>query len=381
MKKFFSIISILFILLGCTQQTPIKDLKSTIHQTIRIPLELDISPNRTSFQYINSDSGEYLAFQNKIGPRIEIFNLDSKHHVTSIKLAQDGPNRVGIANGFRIIAQDCLLIASIPPSIKILNFEGIKHKDIPVLDTINHVNFLSSNNEIPFLFSDHELFGAQPFFRNFFETTPKDVSSYSHIYKVNLTTEKAEWLPISHPSDAWDEGKKTPNFTWTDRNDSIVVSPQTDHRLWIISKRGGNLLGYKEVHSTSVNRFQIIKGLPEGDKGIIEALASDRYELILHDPFRDVFYRFFFMGVDWENYNLGYRNLYSNRPKIGVLVLDKNLEVIGEKVFDDNYLEAWNYFVGRKGLYVSTNNPNRDDFDENILRYDIIRFEGLEYED
>ncbi|TNF43768.1 MAG: DUF4221 domain-containing protein, partial [Cytophagales bacterium] len=153
MKYSFCFFVIIFSFFGCTKQNQHTDLIATVHQTIKIPLDLDIMPNGTSFQYIDSDSGEYLAFQNKIGPKIEVYNLNTKQHVSRIKLAQDGPNRVGTTNGFRIISQDCLLIASIPPSIKILNFEGIKKKEIPVVDTINHVNFLSSNNEIPFLFS------------------------------------------------------------------------------------------------------------------------------------------------------------------------------------------------------------------------------------
>ncbi len=63
------------------------------------------------------------------------------------------------------------------------------------------------------------------------------------------------------------------------------------------------------------------------------------------------------------------------------MILDNNLEVLGEHLFDNFQIEPWNYFVGRKGLYVSTNNPNREDFDENFLRYDIIRFGGLKYGD
>ena len=63
------------------------------------------------------------------------------------------------------------------------------------------------------------------------------------------------------------------------------------------------------------------------------------------------------------------------------MVLNQNLEILGEHLFENFQIEPWNYFVGKKGLYISTNNPNRDDFDENFLRYDIIRFEGLQYED
>lgn len=121
--------------------------------------------------------------------------------------------------------------------------------------------------------------------------------------------------------------------------------------------------------------------MPSGDQGIIEELESDRYEMILFDQFRDVIYRFYFLGIDPEDFDIHYRSLFSNRPKIGLLILNSDLDIIAEHQFENHQIEPWNYFVGRKGLYVSTNNPNREDFDENYLRYDIIRFEGLEYED
>ncbi|MBN7810419.1 DUF4221 family protein [Algoriphagus sp. H41] len=381
MRTQITTILLVISIMGCDVQKQEKKLHAIVHQSVKIPLELTVNPKRSSFQHIDSDSGEYIALHNKIGPRIEIFGLDSFDHIRSIDLATDGPNRIGTPNGFRILSRDSLLIASIPPQVITIGFDGVKKGSIPVVDTVNHVNYLSSNNELPFLFDGKMLFGAQPFFRDFLQTRPDEIGSYSHVYRVDLNSGKTDWLPISHPSDLWDEGKITPHFAWTDRRDTIVVSPQTDHRLWLISKQKGELLGYKEAKSTYVNKFQIINGPPEGDKGITEGLASDRYELLLHDPYRDVFYRFFFIGFDWKDYDLGYRELFANRPKVGVLVLDQNLDKLGEHIFKDHQIEPWNYFVGRKGLYVSTNNPNRKDFDENYLRYDIIRFEGLDYED
>ncbi|WP_339702823.1 DUF4221 family protein [Algoriphagus aquimarinus] len=373
---------LLFIIFGCKSPIQKTRLNTETYESLSIEVKANFNPDRTRTQYYESDSGEYLAILNKSLNRIEIFNLETKVSERQIPLAKDGPNRVGVTNGFQIVALDCLLLATIPPQIKIIDFNGIIKKSIPVNDQENKVNFLSSNNEIPLLFGANSVFGAQPFFQNFFKMNKKDIAKYTPIYKINLSDKSlAEWLQISHPSDIWENGKKTEKFSWADRYDTIIVAPHADHRLWLISKDRGNLLGYKDGKSISVNNFHIINELSSGDKGIIENIVSDRYEIILHDSYRDVFYRFFFVGIDWESYNLSPRDLFANRPRTGVLVLDKNLNIIGEHVFEDHAIENWNYFVGKKGLYVSTNNPNRDDFDENFLRYDIIRFEGLEYED
>lgn len=382
MKNLFKLLAVALVL-SCNSNTEDASLSLQVIETIKISLDSTVNPNGTTFQYINSDSGEYLALQNKAVHAIEIFNLEFGIHAKRIKLQKDGPNRSGEVNGFRIFSNDSLLVASYPQKLMLFNFEGLKTSEFPVKDTQNDVNYISSTSEIPFLFDGKKVFGAQPFFRNFFDMSASDLGKYSHIYQLDMESvnPEAEWLPISNPEDTWKEGKKVSKFTWTDRGDSILVSPYNDHRIWVISKKSGELLNRLEVKAPLVNQFHIIKGLPSGDQGIIEELESDRYELLLYDQFRAVFYRFYFAGIDVNDFEVHYRELYSNRPKIGLLVLDTNLKIIGNHLFDTHQIEPWNYFVGRKGLYVSTNNPNRDDFDENYLRYDLIRFEGLEYGD
>ncbi len=347
-------------------------------------MDSTINPNGTTFQYINSDSGEYLALQNKAVHAIEIFNLEFGIHAKRIKLQKDGPNRSGEVNGFRLFSNDSLLVASYPQKLMLFNFEGLKTSEFPVKDSQNDVNYISSTSEIPFLFDGKKSIWRTTIFFGIsliclLRILVNTVISINWIW--NLLTQKLNGCPSPILRILGRKGKKVSKFTWTDRGDSILVSPYNDHRIWVISKKSGELLNRLEVKAPLVNQFHIIKGLPSGDQGIIEELESDRYELLLYDQFRAVFYRFYFVGIDVNDFEVHYRELYSNRPKIGLLVLDTNLKIIGNHLFDTHQIEPWNYFVGRKGLYVSTNNPNRDDFDENYLRYDIIRFEGLEYED
>jgi hypothetical protein len=369
---------------ACSEKNVTPPVALKVFNTLEIPIENSFNPDRTRTQYIETDSGEFLAIKNKSIPEIILFNIEQKRASYKIPLFSEGPNNIGVDNGFEIIGIDCLFIASIPPKIKILNFKGEVKFSIPIEDIDNDVNFLVANNETPFLFNDDKLFGAQPFLRNFFEISEKKAIQVKHIYQVNLLSEKeiVQWMPIYRPENIWSEGRHDENFSWTDRYDSIIVAPYTDHRLWIISKSKNTLIDYKAVKSTSVNNFhELSQKAFGGDEGIIEELKNDRYEIVIYDKYRDVFYRFFFLGVDSNEYNITPRGLFGNRPKVGIMVISSNLDLIGEHLFETHQIQPWNYFVGRKGLYVSTNNPNRDDFDENVLRYDIIRFDGLEYDE
>lgn len=381
MKQLFPISIFLLLTVSCTSNEKYSGINTNKYDSLEIKLGDAFVPLRAKYQHFDTDSGEYLSMINVGQNNIETINLVSQKWSPPIHLNKEGPNGIGIHNGFRILTLDCLIVASIPPNLRFLDFEGNLKRSIPIKDPENSVNYLTSDNRLPFLFGDGVLYGAQPFIKNIFETTADQVQKSKIIYKVNLKEEKTDWLSIYRPNDVWENGKKDLEFNWTDRYDSILISPISDSKIWIISKKEEKILGYKDVKSKLVNKYDLNHKRPSGDEGMIEALANDRYELLLHDPYRDVFYRFFYIGVDWEQFNMTVRNLFSNRPKVGLMILDKNLEILGEHVFQEHKVETWNYFVGPKGLYVSTNNFNRDDFDENVLRYDILRFSGLKYED
>jgi len=385
MKIFISII-VLLSLIGCSKK---KSENQNIvyykkHGQLQIAVYEKFSQDRDRTQYFETDSGEYLAVWNKIGPAIEIISLQDKLSKARIPIFKDGPDRVGVTNGFFIASQDSILLASIPPTVFILDFQGKVKSQTSINNPENVVNYLTSTNETPFLFNGSTLYGAQPFFKNIYQINESEASNSKLIYTINLankTDQEAKWLPVYRPKDVWKDGKKSVDFTWADRGDSIIISPNTDHRLSVISKESGELVENIEAKSKSIDDFRIINGYPVGDQAVIDNLTKGHYDLLLQDKYRDVFYRFYFVGINWEEYGLSPMELKTNPPKVGVMVLDKNLNIIGEHLFENHELEKWNYFVGRGGLYVSTNNPNRDDFDENFLRYDIIRFEGLEYED
>ncbi|WP_338225439.1 DUF4221 family protein [Algoriphagus confluentis] len=383
MRKFtFCLFS--FFLLACQDKGSNNTLQGITFDQLEIPLLLDFNPDRVRSQYYESDSGEFLVVLNKTRFSLGFFSIEERRLVKSIPLTKEGPNGIGLDNGFLIISEDSILVATIPPKIRLLNSEGKLLRSYPVENKSNDVNYISSTNEVPFLYSDKTFFGIQPFIDNFFEITEKEATSIDMIFSVDFSKAdpKADWLPIKRPSGFWDEGKKDENLSWTERGDSIIIAPYTDHGIWIISKKQKKLLQVIECKSSFINEFHLLdKNELGGDKGIIQSLERDRYEIIMYDKYRDVFYRMFFPRVEIEKFDFTARQLFANRPLVGVMVMDKEFNLIGEHLFQPHYVQPWNYFVGKKGLYVSTNNPNRDDFDENFLRYDIIRFEGLKYED
>ena len=62
--------------------------------------------------------------------------------------------------------------------------------------------------------------------------------------------------------------------------------------------------------------------------------------------------------------------IQSGRNRFSVLILDKDLNLVGETLMPDNCYRSNLYYVGDDGLYMSTNHYNNPDFDEDSLRFE-----------
>ena len=52
-----------------------------------------------------------------------------------------------------------------------------------------------------------------------------------------------------------------------------------------------------------------------------------------------------------------------------IVILNKNYEIIGETRFGANTFNYRMYFIGKKGLYLSLNNLENPNFDEDKLQF------------
>ena len=95
------------------------------------------------------------------------------------------------------------------------------------------------------------------------------------------------------------------------------------------------------------------------------------YSHLMYDKYRKVFYRFALMPDD----NI---KPFSNNPhqSFSIIILNKDYEIIGETKFPGNTYAHHLCFVGKKGLYISENNENNPQFDENKLVFRCFTLQG-----
>lgn len=371
------------LLKGCSQNYQQEEkLNPKIIESIKIPLTDRISARPFRTQYIDSDSGQYLALMNKIGSSIEIFDLKDGKNIKSIKFLDDGPNSIGMFGGFTIKSIDSIFTATItPPGISLFDFNSKKLKSYKVPDFDQPFQSLFSFNTAPFLIESNLIHFSYPYFTDFWGTSFDDFDKFSHAFIFDIEGETFTKLPLHYPLKFWEKGKKRTEFSWLTLGDSIIISPFFDENVWIFSKKIGQKIAEIRLESKNLNEFAYFSELPEGNEGIIKELNSGSFTEFLYDPYRKLIYRFYQLPIDPDNYEFDVYNLLSNAPNIGIMVLNEKLEVLGEVVFKDFKIDSHSTFVGKKGLYVSKNNENSMEFDENFLKYDIILFEDLNDED
>ena len=114
--------------------------------------------------------------------------------------------------------------------------------------------------------------------------------------------------------------------------------------------------------------FPTLSRSAERSEYLTYVFTSPRYEGLLYDKYREVFYRFCFPAVEVESEEaLNQLRMFSK--DFSIMILDKDLIILGEKRFEGYNYVPNNIFVAREGLYISVNHPDNYDNEEDFLSF------------
>lgn len=145
--------------------------------------------------------------------------------------------------------------------------------------------------------------------------------------------------------------------------DSLMVTDDLKHIRWYNAK-SRYLKSMKPKLGNSM----------EGINAIIKLNENPRYWHIMYDKYRNVYYRFAEMP-----YKLAPNESPYDEPKgkeFSVIVLNADFEIIGETKFPGKKYFYKKSFVGREGLYISENNLENPQFDENKLVFTCFKIKN-----
>ncbi|WP_455622469.1 DUF4221 family protein [Parabacteroides sp.] len=127
----------------------------------------------------------------------------------------------------------------------------------------------------------------------------------------------------------------------------------------------------KEIKSQYAPNIEVfhIKGTSGFNEHLKIEAESSVYGDCMYDPYREVYYRFAYPSSELEADDSYVEILRNGRKKLSIMILDKNLNLLGETLFPDFAYSSRAHFVGRNGLYLSVSHFKRDDYSEDTLRF------------
>jgi hypothetical protein len=369
----------LLLFCSCQIETENKFLEIELVKEIKIKPEVLTIPNPPYVHLIESDSGQYLFYLNPNSKSLQFINMEDGKVANEIVLEYDGPNSMSRRSGIAGLEDDKVWTTFRPHAIAYFNYKAEIQFKKNISPGEVDITYVGSDFHKELHQYGDKVFGMQPLFMNHHGMNKEDIQKHSLVYSYDMVSDQTKWYDVYYAKDYWDIGKKLSDFSWVRREDKLYIAPWYDHEIQVFDMQKEQVTIKVEAKSDHINSFYYVNEIPgTHEEGLLNILNNDLYGIILYDKYRDCFYRFFYPGyTDDEEYAIDKLwMLRRSRPFTGVMVLDKDLNVIGEHVFDKFQVHAFsNVFVGEEGLYLSLNNENSPDYDEDHLRYMVVRFD------
>jgi len=383
MKYFLYIFTYLLLGASCSSPSRPIDYGTELTATDSICLSIDEHTHYESksiFQF-EENGHEYLSFLNeKASYKVHIYDLDTKQVIKTIHLQKEGRNAMPSTNGCFPLSSKHFLITTWNGVFGIINEKGeVENKNSFWKDSVNfhafdHICCMSYTYR-PAIIKDSILYFSQSLLkypRKKDEWDKIPIFAYADLHKKKLG-----WTELRYPSifnkDEIDYILYDPEISYTYTGKEVVVSLGQYDSIFVSSdfkhKKAYNAKSHYLPHVRPVSQnLQIDLFKTIHDRGL-----QPHYHHLMYDKYRKVFYRFALMPDD----NI---KPFSNNPhqSFSIIILNKDYEIIGETKFPGNTYAHHLCFVGKKGLYISENNENNPQFDENKLVFRCFTLQGQE---
>lgn len=337
----------------------------------------NISPYLDHF-FDESSNTEMLISLNRINNELQFFNIENGALVKKLPFEIEGDRGVGAINGFYVLNLDSIfLFPSSGNRLFLTDYSAnmIQRINYDVPDGYGNAQVSSTYFSAKPYFSDGKLI-VKTLYQGSYSTVSNAELSARHLsYAIDLSTGVVKNLPATFPIDYWSDVKKHFQFSFSGSANGYVYSLWGDHSLYLAKTLSAV---WTKMPGRSEHLREEWEALPLGgdrnDRRRYFA-ASAHYGNIIHDPYRDVYYRFAYPKVETENED-ELRQLALFPAKFSIMIFDKDLNILGEQFFDTPYATS-NAFVGKEGLYLSINHPANKENKEDYFTFKLLKVSGL----
>ncbi|MCX7637487.1 MAG: DUF4221 domain-containing protein [Cyclobacteriaceae bacterium] len=338
----------------------------------KIILHADSSTlNRFDYiQYLNHHDKELLFFLNRVKNEILIYDAKKENPIHRIRVPVEGPDGAGTIQGFKVYSPDSILITSRQIS-KIFLIDG-KGK---ILQSYNYRTSIDGELIYPVRlgmdpYKELDLVGGKFYLPgmvegNWLQISERDFVNTRICIELDTMSKKVSKLSWGYPSDYWQNGRKEPVFGRIFDGQHFIYSFWGDEYIYVTADH----LGYSK-HYAGTSYLKNIQNLPKEQtmQDYMKYIAgSGRYSTILFDLHRKVYYRWVYLPEEEKLISQDLMKSARFPSKTVIVILDSDFNWIGETKLPDERFYAANFFINKKGLYLSECHPNNDRVGEDSI--------------
>jgi len=311
---------------------------------------------------------------------IDILNIDSTKSKKELLISDDHQIFLRDFRSFYVQNSDSIFLHGIN-LIQIVDSSGEiifeKNYEIPIEIPSSYFPISNNNSSKSFLK------GYDFYFTRLLDMYPNNEMYNSNtLMRYNLVENKLyEVTNTNYPKfyfdNCWFLQDYTIHYAIND-NDEIVYSFPIDDYIYIYSLSDNKIVKkinckskYKEKNPIAANCDK----LWDAKSNYKHTYESFLYGDVVFDPKKYIYYRF--AKIPETEYSLN-QKFDSKNNRFIIMVLDQNFNLIHEsKIYNKTPLYlSFDYFVTDEGLWISTNNPSRVDYDEDILSFELFNFKA-----
>lgn len=196
-----------------------------------------------------------------------------------------------------------------------------------------------------------------------------------------MKNNKQHLLPMTFPPLSSRDNKRVPIYYSTlMTNNKFIYSFYCSHNLYLTNDH--QKVTVIPAKSRYIKKDFKLTDLASGSffKIVKSSWENPGYRNFFYDTYRDVYYRFAYPGSKLDDsYKTEDITVLSDigefKPVFPIMILNSELEVIGERLMPENTYHIWMSFVGKEGLYISTNHSGNPDFSADYLRFELFKLE------
>lgn len=372
--KYLSTLFIASIIIGCSEETTECSLVKA-DKSIHIPIDANANSTTYNLRHFEQDGTEYLAVENMQSASISIYNLADCSHYKDVKPQVQGPNGLNDEmNGFDIVNLDTIVVT-------LSHGDGSK---IAIIDSdanlIKKLKFEISYE--PFFAPLSPLrssLGGTVSMRDNVLFIPNDCPDNDDAF-FNLHTQSIGYCHDFTNNKSYIDSLHLPDisslrseivrryYSICTNGKNRIVSFVGCHQIFV---HDGTTWKYYDAHSRLMTKS--LKGIKQStiDHVKRQFVENPWYRCMIYDKYRDVYYRIVYLGYSLEPSDDPF-TLAEFLPRISVMILDKEFNVIGETMLPENMYNINMFFVNKDGLWFSTNNVNNPTFDEDAINFDLF---------